>query len=52
MMRRKKKQPPCKPQDDERQRKAREALEKLGSEAAREILAFEIVRLSKGAKPS
>jgi hypothetical protein len=53
MMRRKKKPKSCKPQEDERQRKAHEALEKLGAEAAREILAFEIVRQSnKGAKAS
>lgn len=53
MMRRKKKPETPKPHEDERQRQAREALDKLGVEAAREILAFEIVRLRKErAKPS
>ena len=53
MIRRKRKAEKPKPQEDERQRKAHEALEKLGAEAAQEILAFEIVRQSnKGAKAS
>jgi hypothetical protein len=53
MMRRKKKWTPCKPQDDEKQREAMAALDKLGKEAAREILAFEHLRLkNKEAKPT
>lgn len=44
---RKKRKTRCKPQDDERQKKASRAIELLGSEVAKEILEAELNRLKR-----